>query len=138
MEKEKLAAYLKIIYFDEYKGIVDLSGLDFGDCSVDISHMKVNGNLYQEDQNVKGSLFQGSQNVSEDLFQSGSVAGCDLFQRRQDVGGRLLQDEQIVNGDLYQDEQYVGGVMYQDNLKEMTQKEIEKELGYKIKIKDRG
>ena len=56
MKKEDLVEFLKSVYYDGSRGLVDLSELDFGDCSVDISHMKVKGDLYQDWQEVEGDL----------------------------------------------------------------------------------
>ena len=44
-------------------GDIDLSELDFGDRSVDISEMKVGGDLWQVCQEVGGNLWQNYQKV---------------------------------------------------------------------------
>ena len=110
---EEVKEYLVKHRMDE-DGRLNLRGLDFGECSVDISSMKVNGNLYQMEQNVKG----------------------DLFQDEQKVGGHLFQGYQTVKGDLVQNDQKVGGEIKQNKTKTMTKKEIEHELGYKIIIEE--
>ena len=52
-------------------GSLDLSELDFSDFEVDIdiSNMKVKGNLHQGNQEVKGDLIQNSQEVKGDLSE---------------------------------------------------------------------
>ena len=81
------------------KGDLDLSGLDFSDFNgyVDISEMKVKGDLYQSYQKVEGDLFQGNQEVKGDLIQNNQKVQGDLIQSDQKVGRDLTQDK-IING----------------------------------------
>ena len=52
-------------------GSLNLSGLDFSDFEVDIdiSNMKVKGDLYQSYQKVKGDLYQRNQKVEGDKYE---------------------------------------------------------------------
>ena len=70
-------------------GSLNLSGLDFSDFEVDIdiSNMKVKGNLHQRDQKVKGDLIQNSQEVKGDLIQNSQEVKGDLNQCYQEVEG---------------------------------------------------
>ena len=81
------------------KGNLNLSGLDFSDFNgyVDISEMKVKGDLYQSYQKVEGDLFQGNQEVKGDLIQNYQKVQGDLIQSFQKVGRDLTQDK-IING----------------------------------------
>ena len=58
-------------------GSLNLSGLDFSDFEVDIdiSNMKVKGNLFQGNQKVKGDLIQNSQEVKGILYQDKIING---------------------------------------------------------------
>lgn len=89
-------------------GDIDLSGLDFSnfDGNVNISKMKVNGSLFQYDQNVKYFLKQNFQTM-----------GCDLYQDHQQVGGHLWQDNQIVGKELYQNNQKIRGKFFKGESK---------------------
>ena len=100
MEKE-LNELLKKVCWNQEENYYDLLGLVF-DKSVIISDMKVNGCLYQDNQQVKEILFQNNQNVGDILFQ----------------------DNQKVKGNLYQSHQQVKGVLYQDEPKKEEHKEI--------------
>ena len=62
--KEELVQLIKENFTDE-NGHIDLRGLDFSNFNkdVDISNMKVKGNLYQTKQEVGNILFQGGQKV---------------------------------------------------------------------------
>lgn len=62
--KEELVQLIKENFTDE-NGHIDLRGLDFSDFNkdIDISNMKVKGNLYQTKQEVGKILFQGGQKV---------------------------------------------------------------------------
>ena len=97
-------------------GKLDLSGLDFSDFygEVDVSCMKVGGNLVQNYQEVSGNLMQNDQKVGLVLWQSEQTVGSALFQEKQKVGGSLWQDRQVVGKDLYQHSQKVQGHIYQD------------------------
>lgn len=91
MTKEELRDLIVREFMDE-DGDICLSGLDFSDFdgNVDISFMKVKGDLYQNCQTVEGDLCQSFQEV-----------GKDLYQRCQKVQGDLYQDCQKVEGDLF-------------------------------------
>ena len=69
-------------FVNEY-GNLDISGLDFSDFdgNVNISRMKVKGDLFQFNQEVGGHLFQPYQRVGRNLLQDG-----------QNVIGELIQD----------------------------------------------
>lgn len=96
-------------------GKLDLSGLDFSDfCGeVDISGMKVGGNLVQNYQEVDGNLMQNDQKVGLVLWQSEQTVGSALFQEKQRVGGYLWQDCQTAGNGIYQSHQESGGDIYQ-------------------------
>lgn len=113
--KEELAEFLTTYFLS--KGVVELSGLDFTKyrCCVNLSKMKVAGNLDQSGQEVRENLFQSDQRV-----------GCCIEQSRQEVNGGLRQCDQKVHGDLHQcrqqvdvnldqSDQVVGGNLYQYN-----------------------
>lgn len=93
MTKRELVKLMMDNFMDEF-GVLDLSELDFTefDCSVNISHMKTNKNLYQYKQVVQGNLFQDFQKVGGDLYQSSQEVKGDLDQRCQEVCGKLIQD----------------------------------------------
>ena len=80
-------------------GSLNLSGLDFSDFEVDIdiSNMKVKGNLIQSYQEVKGELWQSNQKVEGSLYQSFQEVQGNLYQNSQEVKGILYQDK-IING----------------------------------------
>ena len=80
-------------------GSLNLSGLDFSDFEVDIdiSNMKVKGNLIQSYQKVKGELWQSNQEVEGSLYQSFQKVEGSLYQNSQEVKGILYQDK-IING----------------------------------------
>lgn len=120
-------------------GDLDLSNLDFSDFDgdVDISHMKVKGNLYQNMQKVSGNLdqdyqivcgylYQGKQDVRKSLQQCYQNVGGDLYQERQNVGGDLRQDCQKVKRNIYQNDQKIVGNTA-DKLGQLE--DIEEELG---------
>ena len=79
-------------------GSLNLSGLDFSDFEVDIdiSNMKVKGNLIQSYQEVKGNLFQRDQKVEGNLYQSYQKVKGDLWQSNQEVKVNLVQSYQKV------------------------------------------
>ena len=80
-------------------GDLDLSELDFSDFNgyVDISEMKVKGDLHQGNQKVKGNLIQSYQEVEGNLYQSYQKVQGNLHQAVQEVEGDLFQDK-IING----------------------------------------
>lgn len=67
-------------------GDLYLNDLDFSDFDGDIylNHMRVQGNLFQDQQIVGGDLFQDHQHVGEHLYQGA-----------QKVEGKIFQDEKI-------------------------------------------
>ncbi len=69
-------------FVNEY-GNLDISGLDFSEFNgnINISRMKVKGDLFQYNQKVGGHLFQCNQKVSRNLIQDS-----------QKVIGELIQD----------------------------------------------
>lgn len=85
--KEKLTIIeLKRIMLENFvneHGNLDISGLDFSDFdgNVNISRIKVKGDLFQFNQDVGGHLFQSNQKVSRNLIQNS-----------QKVIGELIQD----------------------------------------------
>jgi hypothetical protein len=103
MTKQELVKFL-VANLKNEQGYVDLTGLDFTkediDCVI-ISEMKVDGDLYQEDQTVKGDLWQDEQEVEGDLTQN-----------RQQVQGRVMQNYQRVRGNLIQNRHKVKGELY--------------------------
>jgi gas vesicle protein len=178
---EEVKKWLIANCIDE-RGNLNISGLDFSDFDgdIDISGMrvkgdlrqryqKVEGNLNQANQEVKGDLYQCSQKVEGDLRQSFQEVKGDLYQNCQEVKGDLYQSLQKVGGDLQQYCQEVKGNLYQryqnvkgkmflqdtselqkafdydgviyyekvEKIPEMTLEEIERELGYKFKLKGR-
>lgn len=94
MTKEELTKLLIENFMDEYK-MLDLSGLDFSEynCDINIGHMKVSRDLYQNYQDVKLGLFQNNQKAGNILLQSEQEVGGSLFQGGQKVEGNLHQDE---------------------------------------------
>ena len=110
MSKEELVKFLVDNFIDE-DGDLDLSGLDFSeyDCDINIGHMKVSRDLYQNYQDVKLGLFQNNQKAGNILLQSEQEVGGSLFQGGQKVEGNLHQGHQTVQGDLYQGGQEVRG-----------------------------
>ena len=100
-------------------GKLDLSGLDFSDFygEVDVSCMKVGGNLVQNYQEVSGNLMQNDQKVGLVLWQSEQTVGSALFQDKQKVGGDLWQDRQTAENSIYQSHQKSGGDIYQADQK---------------------
>ena len=102
--KEEIKEWLLNNCINE-NGILNLSGLDFSDFEVDIdiSNMKVKGNLHQGNQEVKGDLSQNSQEVKGNLYQSFQEVEGNLYQRNQKVEGDLYQNSQEVEGYLRQD-----------------------------------
>ena len=73
MTKQELVKLIKE-YFTNENGDVDISKMDFGDASVDISKLKTKGSLFQDFQDVKGDLFQNFQDVKGDLYQNFQTA----------------------------------------------------------------
>lgn len=100
--KEEIKQWLLANCVDE-RGDLNLIGLDFSDFEGDIfiGDMKVNKNLYQDNQAVVGHLFQNFQ-----------VVGCTLYQEEQEVGQHLYQHRQTVKGDLWQGRHKVNGKLY--------------------------
>lgn len=113
--KEEIKRWLLENCLDE-KGKLDLSGLDFSDldADVDLSGMKVNGDLHQDRQEVDGDLFQGEQKVEGNIDQSTHEVNGDLFQCEQKVKGMLIQSHQEVGEVLDQRFQKVKGEIYLD------------------------
>ena len=102
--KEEIKEWLLRNAVDE-DGDLDLSGLDFSEFGgyVNISGMKVKGDLYQRDQEVKGDLIQNYQKVQGNLHQAAQEVKGNLHQGNQKVKGDLYQRYQEVKGDLRQD-----------------------------------
>ena len=93
MTKQELVKLLVSVFKNE-KGILDLSELDFSNedlIGVDISRMKVKGNIYQRDHKVGGNLYQDSQKVEGTLYQMDQKVVETLYQDRQIVKGGLFQ-----------------------------------------------
>ena len=93
-------------------GDINLNDLDFSDFdgNVNISGMKVKGNLCQDSQEVKGNLYQCSQKVE---------------------GSMYLQD----TSNLSKCTNPLGFIYYRE-IPEMTLEELEKIVGYKFKLKE--
>lgn len=100
MNKKELVKLIKE-YFTNENGNVDISNMDFGDASVDISKLKTKGSLFQDFQDVKGDLFQNLQKVQGDLTQNYQKVKGDLNQNGQKVKGDLHQDSQEVKGKIF-------------------------------------
>ena len=81
-KREEIRSWLLENCIDE-NGNLDLTGLDFSNFegNVDISYMKVAGDLYQDNQEVAGDLSQYNQ------------VKANLFQGYQKVEGNLDQSE---------------------------------------------
>ena len=96
-------------------GDINLNDLDFSDFdgNVNISGMKVKGNLCQDSQKVKGDLYQGYQKVEGNLNQANQEVKGDLYQCSQKVKGMLSQSWQKVEGNLHQYCQEVKGILHQ-------------------------
>lgn len=99
---------------DRY-GDINLNDLDFSDFdgNVDISNMRVKGDLYQGYQKVEGNLNQANQEVKGDLYQCSQKVEGDLRQGYQEVKGMLSQSLQKVEGNLHQYCQEVKGILHQ-------------------------
>jgi len=67
MTKEELVQFLKDNFTNKF-GVVDITGMNFGNMSVDISNMIVYGNLFQESQKVGGNLWEGHHEVKENTY----------------------------------------------------------------------
>ena len=91
---QELKEFLLKNFIDEL-GDLDISGLDFSDFdgAVDISHMKIKGDLWQIGHQVKGDLYQDRQVVSGDLQQDDHLVLGDLFQGEQRVSGKIFQNK---------------------------------------------
>ena len=91
---QELKEFLLKNFVDEF-GDLDISGLDFSDFdgSVDISHMKIKGNLWQVGHEVIGSLYQDRHLVSGDLLQDDHLVLGNLFQGYKRVGGEIFQSK---------------------------------------------
>ena len=96
-------------------GNINLSGLDFSDFNgdIDISNMRVKGDLRQRCQKVEGNLNQANQEVKGDLYQCSQKVEGDLRQSFQEVKGMLSQSLQKVEGNLHQYCQEVKGILHQ-------------------------
>lgn len=125
IQRNQLEKTLYNNFYDKEKEWIDLSGLDFSNyhCRVNISHMKVDGKLYQNYQDVK-SLEQGDQKVKGHLDQSDQIVENDLFQGNQKVNGNLYQNFQEVNGDLQQCSHVVEGDLYNQQDKSIVKGKI--------------
>lgn len=117
METKKLSneEIVKFLYencYDESKNCVYLRFLDFRDynCNVNVTYLKVNGDLRI-----------GYSTVSGDLYQAGNHVQGDLIQNRQRVGKNLIQDNQIVRGTINNES-------CQENLGDYFDKLMEDEL----------
>lgn len=99
MTKEKLVEIIKDNFTND-EGIVDISGMDFGECSVDISSLKTEKTLWQHSQDVNEHLYQNAQKVGQDLFQDSQEVGSDLVQNYQTVGGNLWEGIEEVGGKI--------------------------------------
>ena len=100
MTKQELVQIIKE-NFTNKQGVVDISEMDFGECSVDISSLKTGKSLWQHSQDVNKHLYQNAQKVGQDLFQDFQEVGDDLVQNYQTVGGNLWQGVQKVKGKTY-------------------------------------
>ena len=141
--------------FSDFNGDINISEMRVkGDLNQ--ANQEVKGDLYQCSQKVEGDLRQSFQEVKGDLYQNCQEAKGGLYQSLQKVEGNLNQAYQEVKGDLYQSLQNVKGKMFlQDTselqkafdydgaiyyekvekIPELTLEEIERELGYKFKLK---
>ena len=124
--KTEIRDWLLVNAVDEY-GYLDIQGLDFSDFEgdVDISFMKVKGNLFQERQKVQGELYQESHEVKGDLHQGYHEVKGDLYQCNLKVEGNYHCNNVQVKGDIFVTKPT-------KLLKEVTAEELA-ELGYKLK-----
>lgn len=117
LQAQELAKLLRELCYNEDNDCIDLSNLDFTPyrCSVKTSGMKVDGNLYQEQQtvgadlvqgecHVKRNIFQADQYVDKNLFQDTQMVGCNLFQANCYVEGNIEQNNQRAKGKIIDDE----------------------------------
>lgn len=93
MDKKELVRFLIENFGVEGSKWLDLSGLDFGDYLVDISHLKTTSSLFQGSQVVGRDLAQSHQKVNRVLFQHKQTVGRDLYQNEQDVKGKIWNAE---------------------------------------------
>lgn len=75
--------------------VIDLRYLDFSrfNCSVDISHMIVSNNIYQECHRVGGSILQSKHYVIGNIFQYAQEAFDSIFQDLQIAHEKIIQDD---------------------------------------------
>ena len=101
-KREEIKSWLLENCIDE-NGDLDLMYLDFSDFegNVDISFMKVKGDLYQHNQRVGRNLYQDYQEVKGDLSQYNQEVKANLLQGYQKVEGNLYQSNQKVSGKTY-------------------------------------
>ena len=93
---EEVKKWLSKNRVDRY-GDINLNGLDFSDFdgNVDISNMRVKGDLYQGYQKVEGNLNQANQEVKGDLYQCSQKVEGDLRQSYQEEIGRASCRERV-------------------------------------------
>ena len=90
MTKKELVQIIKDNFTNE-DGEVNIYGMDFGNCDVNIGGLKTNGYLYQDYQKVGKTLYQDHQEVGRILFQSNQKVGGNLYQYSQKVKGSIWQ-----------------------------------------------
>lgn len=104
MTIQDLVKIIKENFTNEY-GVVDISGMDFGNTFVCINELKTKESLFQESQEVGGDLYQDCQKVGGDLHQDCQKVGGNLEQHNQEVKGNIFQGHSIVNGIIFQNDQ---------------------------------
>lgn len=116
MTKEELVKIIMDDFWNEERKCYDVSGLEFP-YSVDISNMKVNGDLMQDCQ------------TANYINQNYQTTKC-LTQHSQNVSGDFF-DQKLKDGEEWEDWGGGGCVKRIKKLKEITFEELEK-LGYKL------
>lgn len=103
------------MFYNKYDNCIDLEGLDFTDrnCDVNVSHLSVKGNLWQNWQSVVGDVYQDYQCVGKDLIQDSQEVCGNVRQGGNTVGGDLSQECHEVKGNLWQGHHMVWGNLSQ-------------------------
>lgn len=91
MNKQDLAQLLYDNFYIERHNTINLCGLDFTsyNCNVDISRMKVSGELCQRGQEADGDILQDVQYTKGDLCQNNQTVEGDLYINCNYVEGNI-------------------------------------------------
>ena len=112
MTIQELVELIKENFGDENK-VIDISGMDFGDYTVNIAGLKTKKNLFQHYQKVGGMLSQSHQEVGLDLFQNNHEVGSSIYQDKQKAGISIYQEYHKAENNIYQGHLIAGNAIYQ-------------------------